>query len=514
MSAGPQGVQGIQGPKGDQGIQGVAGIQGPQGVQGVAGLPGGPTGPTGQAGSGGGGGNTGFIVTLSSYTGPTGLLIANAVTAGSATGTVIWSNAIPATAKGRAATLSVFFNLYSLASFASNFAFDYGLAIDGTSLSFGDGNTVHYVQTTTSTYALSSNGYILGTNGITGFMPLNVPLYVPPSSTNLQITLANASGSMYVVTSIAPGYAAYNLTTSGTSNTSSYVPQTAFTTSGSNTYIVPSMCSAGAVAGVFIYCWGTSGSTYAGNSGSGGFVSGYYAVSAGTVLKYVVGNADSLANPATGGAGPGNGNGGGTFSGVFLSNASGLTQANAIIIAGGGGQSGGTQAAGGGGGAGSSTTNATGIGYSGSAGYIYSSGYTSITGGTLAAGGAGTYAGGVLVGGGLINNATGGGGGYYGGGGQSGFNTNQAGAGGSSYASNAVASPTFLPGITALTSPAASNAPGGVTSPYYYSNATSNFGYGGTNISGGFNGYGLVVIVPAVGQSPTYVGVTAKMLVT
>jgi hypothetical protein len=77
-----------------------------------------------------------------------------------------------------------------------------------------------------------------------------------------------------------------------------------------------------------------------------------------------------------------------------------------------------------------------------------------------------------------------------------------------------VASPTFLPGITATSVTMTCNAPGGVTSPYYYSNATSNFGYGGSNIAGGNNGYGLVVIVPAVGQAPTYVGVTAKMLAT
>ena len=513
MSTGPQGVQGIQGQQGIQGIQGPTGYQGPQGLQGPGVGSTGPTGFTGAAGAG----SAGAIVTISSYTGPAQTAIANAVAQSNATPVVIWSNAIPTAAKGRAGTLSVFFNLYSTGSFTSNFAFDYGLAIDGTSLSMGDGTTNRYVQTTTSTYALSSNGYLLGTNGITGLMPLQIPLYVPPSASLLQITMVNATGGLSPVTSVTPGYQTYNLTASGTSNTSNFVPQSAFTTSGSNTYTVPTTCSAGTVSGVFIYCWGSTGATYAGNGGSAGFVSGYYGVAGGTVLKYVVGVADSAANPATGGSGPGNGVGGGAFSGVFLSNASGLTQSNALIIAGGGGGIQSFSDGGGGGGAGAYTTNATGVGYSGSAGYRYGVGYTSITGGTLAAGGTGVNGnGGALVGGSSGSSGGGGGGaGGYFGGGAGNYTAGTSGCGGgSSYASNVVASPTFLPGITPTSVTMTCNAPGGVTSPYYYSNATSNFGYGGCNVSGGSAAYGLVVIVPAVGQAPTYVGVTAKMLAT
>jgi hypothetical protein len=421
--------------------------------------------------------------------------------------------------------LSVFFNLYSTGSFTSNFAFDYGLAIDGTSLSFGDGGTARYVQNTTSTYALSSNGYILGTNGISGLMPLQIPLYIPPSSTNLQITLANASGALSPVSSVTPGYSTYSLTTSGTSNTSNFVPRSAFTTSG--TYTVPTTCTGGAVSGVYIYCWGSGGTpqggpTY-GGAGAGGFVSGYYGIASGTVLRYVVGIPDSAGNPNTGGGGIGNGNGGGAFSGVFLSNASGIVQSNALIVAGGGGEamnSGVTSA--GSGGAGASQTIATGTGFSGGDGYIYGVGTnTTIRGGSLTAGGVGNNgSGSALTGGGTSGiQGAGGGGGYFGGGaGINGSpNSNIYGGGGSSFASNVIASATFIggPQITTLGQATTAVPPGGSTSPYYYNPVGSNFGCGGwTTYNPSTVFQGLVVIVPAVGQAPTYVGVTAKMLAT
>jgi hypothetical protein len=467
----------------------------------------------------------GALVPISSYTGPEQTVIANAVPLTTASNTVIWSNAIPAAAKGRSGTLSVFFNLYSTGSFTSNFAFDYGLAIDGTSLSFGDGGTARYVQNTTSTYALSSNGYILGTNGISGLMPLQIPLYIPPSSTNLQITLANASGALSPVSSVTPGYSTYSLTTSGTSNTSNFVPRSAFTTSG--TYTVPTTCTGGAVSGVYIYCWGSGGTpqggpTY-GGAGAGGFVSGYYGIASGTVLRYVVGIPDSAGNPNTGGGGIGNGNGGGAFSGVFLSNASGIVQSNALIVAGGGGEamnSGVTSA--GSGGAGASQTIATGTGFSGGDGYIYGVGTnTTIRGGSLTAGGVGNNgSGSALTGGGTSGiQGAGGGGGYFGGGaGINGSpNSNIYGGGGSSFASNVIASATFIggPQITTLGQATTAVPPGGSTSPYYYNPVGSNFGCGGwTTYNPSTVFQGLVVIVPAVGQAPTYVGVTAKMLAT
>jgi len=510
MSTGPQGVQGIQGVKGDQGIQGPTGLQGPQGLQGPAGV-----------GGGGGGGAAGELVLLSSYTGPTQIAIANAVSQLNATPTVIWSNALPSTVKGRAGVLSVFFSLYSTGSFASNFAFDYGLSIDGTPLSYGDSSNVRYVQTTTSTYAISSNGVVLGTNGIHGLLPLSIPLYVPPGASLLQLTMANASAGLSPVTSVAPGYATFNLTASGTSNTSNFVPRTAFVTS--STYTVPTTCSAGSVNGVFIYCWGSGGTPQGGpamgGAGPGGFASCYYGIAGGSILRYVVGIPDNAANAATGGSGLGNGNGGGSYSGVFLSNAAGIVQSNAILIAGGGGECMSASTSAGGGGSGSYQTISTGVGYAGGDGYRYGVGAnTAVTGGSLTAGGTGAQgSGSALVGGGIYGNASGGGGGYFGGGGGVTSGINAFAGGGSSFASNTVASATFIGGtqITTLAQATTAVPPGGSTSPYYYNPAGSNFGCGGwTNYNPSTIFQGLVVIVPAVGQAPTYVGVTAKMLAT
>ena len=190
-ATGPQGVSGVQGV---QGVQGPAGNTGPQGVQGLQGI----QGPTGSAASG-------QLVTISSYTGPSQTTIANAVSQSNATPTTIWSTALPSSVKGHAGTLSVFFSLYSATQFASNFAMDYGLYIDSTPISIGESNTVHYVQTTASTYAMSSNGYLLGTNGVTGLTPLQVPLYIPPSATNLVLSVANLTSALSPV-GLNPAY--------------------------------------------------------------------------------------------------------------------------------------------------------------------------------------------------------------------------------------------------------------------------------------------------------------------
>ena len=99
----------------------------------------------------------------------------------------------------------MFFSLYSATQFASNFAMDYGLYIDSTPISIGESNTVHYVQTTASTYAMSSNGYLLGTNGVTGLTPLQVPLYIPPSATNLVLSVANLTSALSPV-GLNPAY--------------------------------------------------------------------------------------------------------------------------------------------------------------------------------------------------------------------------------------------------------------------------------------------------------------------
>jgi hypothetical protein len=440
--------------------------------------------------------------------------IANSVSASSGTVSYIWTVAVPSGAKGKNAILMLFFNLYSLTNFLANQYFDYGIYVDGVAQGFGDTGTSRYIQTALGNYALNNGGITYGTNAMSPYQPLIIPLVLAAGATTIQLGIKNSQIGFSPVASTTLGYLSNNTTTTigAGSNTSSFVPQTIFSTSGSNIYTVPSLCSAGAVTGVYIYCWGATGASYAGNSGSGGFASGYYPCAAGTVLKYIVALNDSLGNPNTGGSGPGNGPGGGSFSGVFLSNASGIVQSNVLVLAGGGGQSGGAQAGGGGGGGGIYLTNASGTGYSGSAGYIYSSGYTAITGGTLSAGGAGTYAGGALVGGGNSGGAAAGGGGYYGGGGQSGFNTNQAGGGGSSFVANTLSGATFLPGSTALSVGSNLMPPGGNSNAYYLLNS-SYYGYGGCNIpnSSGYYGYGLVVIVPAVGTNPVNVGVSAQL---
>lgn len=531
MSTGPQGVQGIQGIQGAQGVagsMGPTGLQGPQGLQGVAGLPGGPTGPVGATGTAA---SASALVTISTWTGPAQNAIATAVPQSNSSNTVIWSNALPAATKGRAGVLSVFFNLYSTGSFASNFAFDYGLAIDGTSLSFGESSNVRYVQTTLSTYAMSSNGYLLGTNGIHGLEPLTVPLYVAPGASLLQITMANASSGLSPVTSVAPAYSSNNLTTSGVIGTpATYYPQTVFATSGSNTYTVPTQVGVNGVAanvsGVYIYCWGSGGycqgGPTVGGSGAGGFVSCYYPASAGTVLRYVVGISDSLRAVASGGSGAGFGSGGGGFSGVFLSNASGLVQSNVIALAGAGGGAPGSSnnmSSGHGGGTGTLATIATGTGYAGGDPYAYSNGSNNgVTGGSLTAAGVGNgNAATALVGGGTINSTqAGGAGGYFGGGAGNTAGTIASG-GGSSFISNAASSVTFASATQTTTLAQAITVipPGGSTSPYYYNPAGSNFGCGGwTAYSPATIFQGVVSIVPAVGQAPTYIGVTAKMLAT
>ena len=519
MSTGPQGVQGIQGVKGDQGIQGATGIQGPQGLQGPAGS------------GGGGGGSAGALVVLSTYTGPAQNTIANAVSQSNSTPVVIWSNVLPSTVKGHAGVLSVFFSLYSLTTFGTSTAFDYGLYIDGNAVSYGESNTVRYVQTTSSAYAMSSNGYMLGTNGVVGLMPIHVPLYIPPTATLLQISVANSALPLSPVSSISVGYTSNNLTSSGTSNTSSYVPQTAFTTSGSNTYVVPSTISTGTVNGVYIYCWGSGGqgtNNGAGRfsvGGGGGFVGGFYSVPTGTTLTYIVGGVPGTGSLATGGGGVGGGNTGGQgydgggFSGVFLGVPS---QSTAICIAGGGG------------GAGLGGSNVAGCGGypTGGAPTQYFSPYTASTlvlGGTQTAGGAGTRNPGAALSGaasaGASDGGGAGGGGWYGGGSHNGGNWGGGsgyfgGAGGSSFVGTTLGASPSPTGIGFTSGAVTSNgtypqsyvpaAPGGITNTYYISSGT--YGYG--DVTSLRTGAGMVAIVPAVGTNPTYVGVTAKMLAT
>ena len=452
------------------------------------------------------------VYSLSSYSLAT---IALTVASGSGTPTYIWSAAVPSGAKGKAGILQLFFNLYVATNFFAGQTFNYGIYVDGVALAIGDSTTIQYTQTAATGYALSSGGVLRGTNGFLGYNPLIVPVSFSSGASVIQIGITNSSLAMSSVTSVSPHVTAYQLSAAGSANTGNSIPQNVFGASGLGNYTVPTTVQGGAVQGVYLYCWGSSACSYGGSCGSGGFVSGYYPCSAGTNLQFVVGGClTSTYNVVTyGGSGQGGGNGGGAFSGVFLSNAGGIVQSNVLIIAGGGGESGsGAVASGGGGGAGAYASNASGIGYCGGSGYIYGSGYTTSTGGTLSAGGAGTTTNGSALQGGA-GGYDGGGGGYYGGGGTAA--TSYAGGGGSSFAANAVLGPTFLAGTTATNSGQILYPPGGVSSPYYYSNATSNFGYGGSNIpnSSGYYAYGLVAIVPAIGASANQIGVQANIFV-
>ena len=536
MSTGPQGIQGIQGVRGLQGIagptglqglvgpQGVAGSvgpagptgpQGPIGIQGVPGTPGGPTGWTGHTGPAGAG-NSGTLITLSTYT---GTVITNAVAANNSSITTVWSNALPAEAKGRPGTIGMFFNMYSLTQFASNSSFEYGVFVDGNSIGYGESNTTRYVQSTLSTHAFSSNGIVLGTGGMTPYQPLSFPLYISPQATTLSIGIKNASVPFSPVQSVALAYLSNVLTSSGTSNTSNFIPQNTFTSTGQFTYTVPSLCSAGAVTGVFIYCWGAGGNLQHvpggwgngnGAGGGGGFVSGYYGCSPGTVLSYIVGlgggnnGLDGLGRAGTIASGGGSADAGG-FSGVFLSNAA---VSNTIGLAGGGG---GSAYSSGYGGAG---------GYpAGSSGYNYVAGSgagvpSPAMGGTQTSPGSGTGNGFESPASqffGAKGNQCCGGGGWYGGG-QGNFGASQGGGGGSSYIGNVngasggigMAGATTANGITLSNVsmvPGSNALPGGTTSQFFQSGRGHGAG-----------GHGLVVIVPAVGTNPVYMGVNAKML--
>lgn len=501
---GATGPQGVAGSQGVQGLQGPAGNTGPQGVQGLQGI----QGPTGSAASG-------QLVTISSYTGPSA--IANAVSSNNSAITYVWSNTIPSGAKGHAGTLGVFFNMTCASGFQTNQTFDYGLYIDGTSLTYGDANTCRYTQTSGSTYAISSNGVPLGTGGMTSFAPLVFPLYVPPTASQFQIGIANSSLTLSPVSSISLGYTTNVFTSTGTSNTSNYIPQNTFVSTGTSTYTVPTTVSTGSVSGVYIYCWGAGGGIYSGGAGGGGgFVSGFYSCAGGTVLSIVVGyigGTGTSVNAVTlGGGGFGQTAGaGGGFSGVFLTSATPV-QSNAIAIGGGAGGCGYNLSNNGGGG-----------GYpTGSAPYLVGTGLISppsggnqTTGGTPQGAGAGS--GTPLQAGTSFNTGANGGsgGGWYGGGGSS--NSPWAGAGGSSYLGSSLGGNPSPAGIGLTSLAAYSNGvtvtvtggggatayPGGTTNQFY----TGSYGTGNGST-------GMVVIVPAVGISATNIGVTATMLAT
>ena len=427
--------------------------------------------------------------------------IATAVSAGSATPAYVWVASVPSGAKGKNGILAVAFNLYSSTQFTANQYFDYGVYVDGVSQFMGDSATMRYVQTSNGNYAIAYAGVSLGANGIMGGLPLFFPLVLGPSASQIQIGIANSVAAMSPVLSVVPGYTSNVTTSSGSSNTSGFIPQNTFTTTGNFTYTVPTNTSAGVPSGVFIYLWGGGGQSYTGLSGSyggtGGFVSGYYACAGGTALNVVVGQIGGQ-TATTGGGGnqfSSNPQGGG-FSGVFLGS---VTQSNAIAIAGGGGGA-------------SETTLQTG-GYGGypTGGYPWDIGGAS----NWVTPGPGTQsAGGALAGGNNVNGTAGlaliggfggygprgggGGGGYWGGGGAG---SSRGGGGGSSYIGG-LTSATYSNGVSYTQSSAlpANVLPGGSSNLYYVS------GYGHAN-----GGTGLAVIIPAIGANPVQIGVSATL---
>ena len=136
------------------------------------------------------------------------------------------------------------------------------------------------------------------------------------------------------------------------------------------------------------------------------------------------------------------------------------------------------------------------------------------SGGTQTAGGAGTGNGFQSAASqffGAFGNQCCGGCGWYGGG-QGNYPLNQGGGGGSSYIGNVngatggigMIGATSANGITLSNVsmlPATNALPGGTTSPFYQSGRGHGAG-----------GHGLVVIIPAVGTNPVYMGVNAKLL--
>ena len=257
---------------------------------------------------------------------------------------------------------------------------------------------------------------------------------------------------------------------------------------GAATYTVPAGAS-----GVYVFLWGGAGgygNQPNGVGGSGGFVSGFYACPAGTVLSYVIGNSllygTSGGTPTilNGGGGSSSGGGnvvGGGFAGIFnAATTAAVTQGNAIAIAGGGGAAGQYASAYGGGGGypvgGSSVITSYG-------GYGF--------GGSQSIGGVGSqYNGSAIIG------AGGGGGGYYGGG-ANGFG---GGGGGSSYIGGLTSGAYYENGSNASAT-TQTILPGGYTNQYYASP------YGQSSSTAYSNG--RIVIIPALPIAPTFQITTA-----
>ena len=442
---------------------------------------------------------SGFMSTVYNLSSYSLALIANSVAASSGTVSYIWTVAVPSGAKGKNAILMLFFNLYSLTNFLANQYFDYGIYVDGVAQGFGDTGTTRYIQTALGNYALNNGGITYGTNAMSPYQPLIIPLVLAAGATTIQLGIKNSSAALSYIASVAPD----------TTN------PTAYTSPGQTTYTVPTTSSGVAVTGVYIYAWGSGGgpggATFPNGTspaGAGGYAYGFYSCATGTALTVITGGittgAYTVSYGSGGGGFQGQAAGGGGYSGVFSS--TNIVQSNTILIAGGGGGgsvNGYAQCGGGGGGTSGTSwynpANATFGGGNDGLGGLSNAVQGSNTGQAALQGGH-TYGGG--------------GGGWYGGG-VGAFGSEHPGGGGSGYIGG------YGTGIGVTSGGVMSNGSTGTTAPIS-AGTGSNIqaggstimtarGYSPTTYAHGGGGNGLVVIIPAIGTNPVSVGVSAQL---
>jgi hypothetical protein len=225
------GIQGAQGTTGPTGASGIAGVQGSQGALGPGGARGatGPTGATGYAGTAFGGISLPLnIIPIIPYTQST---IATNISFSTNTISYIASLAIPQTLTGQSGLLSYYFNLSTTSTFVIGSYFDYGLYLDNVALAMGDSQIARYSQTSTYSVAMSWNGLSLGTNAITPYKPITIPITIGANSCNLQLGIKNSSGQLNT-SQVKVGFAASVLTSRKPSIFTSY------SGSGSNYFVV------------------------------------------------------------------------------------------------------------------------------------------------------------------------------------------------------------------------------------------------------------------------------------
>ena len=442
---------------------------------------------------------SGFMSTVYNLSSYSLAAIAATVTAGNSSNAYIWTVAVPSGAKGKNAILMLFFNLYSLTQFLANQYFDYGIYVDGVAQGFGDTGTARYIQTASGNYALNNGGITYGTNAMSPYQPLIIPLVLAAGATTIQLGIKNSSAALSYIASVAPD----------TTN------PTAYTSPGQTTYTVPTTSSGVAVTGVYIYAWGSGGgpggATFPNGTspaGAGGYAYGFYSCATGTALTVITGGittgAYTVSYGSGGGGFQGQAAGGGGYSGVFSS--TNIVQSNTILIAGGGGGgsvNGYAQCGGGGGGTSGTSwynpANATFGGGNDGLGGLSNAVQGSNTGQAALQGGH-TYGGG--------------GGGWYGGG-VGAFGSEHPGGGGSGYIGG------YGTGIGVTSGGVMSNGSTGTTAPIS-AGTGSNIqaggstimtarGYSPTTYAHGGGGNGLVVIIPAIGTNPVSVGVSAQL---